>query len=235
MAIVRLPANLVAHCDAIADAFTNQARKVDSRTWTQMQSDASIHDYMAHKLKEGLAFWRSPGQAAWAWRATVSLRKGFIFTDGTSQTTSCTPYSTPQIGDRWWPCIFGDPTSNGLVPYYCPALAWQNGRPWFAHGSRLFEAWAPPFVFEAQAPPHPFAATTASQSATAPADDLYAAVHTTTVVIEEVPSSASSPRSSSSEMSWNCEDETPGSSSSSSTSSSRMSYTNRWTKLRRRR
>ena len=88
MAIVRLPANLVAHCDAIADAFTNQARKVDSRTWTQMQSDASIHDYMAHKLKEGLAFWRSPGQAAWAWHATGSPRKGFIFTDGTSQTTS---------------------------------------------------------------------------------------------------------------------------------------------------
>lgn len=60
-----------------------------------------------------------------------------VWADGThSQSTSLT---APLPGEQWWPCIILDvePTSAGLVPFYCPALAWQDARPWAVHISRV--------------------------------------------------------------------------------------------------
>ena len=36
----------------------------------------------------------------------------------------------------WWPIIVVDLIGD-FVAVYCPGLAWQNSRPWFAHRSRV--------------------------------------------------------------------------------------------------
>ena len=53
-----------------------------------------------------------------------------------SQTT---PLVQPECGEQFWPCICLNITPNvaGLLPFYCPALAWQNARPWWVHVSRV--------------------------------------------------------------------------------------------------
>ena len=41
-----------------------------------------------------------------------------------------------ELGE-WWPVIFAVSEGGVCHPAYCPGLAWQNARPWFAHTTRL--------------------------------------------------------------------------------------------------
>ena len=49
-----------------------------------------------------------------------------------------TELGTPTSGlDTWWPCIVIWEENTLELAFYCPALAWQNARPWGVHVSRL--------------------------------------------------------------------------------------------------
>ena len=42
------------------------------------------------------------------------------------------------VGSRWWLClVIAQPDGDDRWPFVCPALAWQNSRPWQVHPSRL--------------------------------------------------------------------------------------------------
>ena len=153
-----LPPSLAEHCNNRAEILTSDAKSADANTWSILPRSTDIWDYMDVKLQNGLGSWKSPGQAAWAWRASVDPPvKGYIYTDGASQSSSTTPYTSLEPFSLWWPAIFGIVGPDGLVPYYCPALAWANARPWFSHSSRAFavQGEVPLFIFAPLPPPPP--------------------------------------------------------------------------------
>ena len=130
-----------------AEEMCQQARMLDASAWCRLAPEADVYDYLKLKLNDGLSTWRKPGQAAWAFRTSTDIvRKGMIFTDGDMASTSQSRYDgTVTYGERWWPCIFTVPVgTTDIVPYYCPGLAWQNGRPWCANITRLLEFPPPP-------------------------------------------------------------------------------------------
>ena len=63
-----------------------------------------------------------------------------IWASGKSEAAQCTPLDLDEPG-CWWPCLVSlIPDHRGLLPFYCPALAWMKARPWFAHPSRVWSA-----------------------------------------------------------------------------------------------
>ncbi len=71
------------------------------------------------------------------------MRLGVIWCDGCSEKNQTSVRSSFGGGESWWPALFPvshvlQPHSDGLVPMYCPALAWQNARPWWANSDRLW-------------------------------------------------------------------------------------------------
>jgi hypothetical protein len=87
---------------------------------------------------------RSPGQAGWAMHAALmsgNLRLGVIWADGCSESSQTSLRQSNGVGESWWPALIPappGPPSIELVPMYCPALAWQNARPWWANPDRLW-------------------------------------------------------------------------------------------------
>ena len=164
-----LPPSLAEHCNNRAEILTSDAKSADANTWSILPRSTDIWDYMDVKLQNGLGSWKSPGQAAWAWRASVDPPvKGYIYTDGASQSSSTTPYTSLEPFSLWWPAIFGIVGPDGLVPYYCPALAWANARPWFSHSSRAFavQGEVPLFIFAPPPPPPEIEEAAESESST---------------------------------------------------------------------
>ena len=171
MAIVMVNQMPVAHSQShrrIAEEIGQQARMLDASAWCRLAPEADVYDYLKLKLNNGLSTWRSPGEAAWAFRTSTDIvRKGMIFTDGDMASTSQSRYDgTVTYGERWWPCIFTVPVgTTDIVPYYCPGLAWQNGRPWCANITRLLEFPPPPppvQIAAAMPTPEPTFTTTSS-------------------------------------------------------------------------
>ena len=67
-----------------------------------------------------------------------------VWADGKSEGSQSTDLALVggQAGETWWPCIVVRQTQYSglgfeLIPFYCPALAWQRSRPWFVHLSRV--------------------------------------------------------------------------------------------------
>ena len=60
-----------------------------------------------------------------------------VWADGSHEQSTALVASQPR--ERWLPCIVLNvaPDSAGTIPFYCPALAWQNARPRDVHVSRL--------------------------------------------------------------------------------------------------
>ena len=62
------------------------------------------------------------------------------------------PLSQDDGGSEWFPIIYVDPAARcsqlEKVPMYCPALAWQNARPWLAHVSRIRDVETPGVIIE---------------------------------------------------------------------------------------
>ena len=164
-----LPPSLAEHCNNRAEILTSDAKSADANAWSILPRSTDIWDYMDIRLQNGLGSWKSPGQAAWAWRASVDPPvKGYIYTDGASQSSSTTPYTSLEPFSLWWPAIFGIVGPDGLVPYYCPALAWANARPWFSHSSRAFavQGEVPLFIFAPPPPPPEIEEAAESESST---------------------------------------------------------------------
>ena len=96
------------------------------------------HVYLVAKLFRTLSIIKKPnsyGQAFWAAGPSRCI-PCFVCADGSpgQRTELGTPMSDPEI---WWPCIVILEGNAFLVPFYCPALAWQHARPWDVHVSRL--------------------------------------------------------------------------------------------------
>jgi hypothetical protein len=114
----------------------------DSSGWEECGGD--VYAYLLLKL-ERRVHGAKPGPAGWAMRAALAsgqLVLGVIWCDGCSEKNQTSVRSRFDGGEDWWPALFPvshvNPHSGGLVPMYCPALAWQNARPWWANSDRLW-------------------------------------------------------------------------------------------------
>ena len=91
---------------------------------------------------------RSPGQAGWQFATAVqvvgALVNAVIIASGRSSGDQETPLQPDEYGVMWWPCVVSLlPDERGLLPFYCPVLAYNRSRPWYAHSSRVFVTGAP--------------------------------------------------------------------------------------------
>ena len=60
----------------------------------------------------------------------------FVYCDGSL--AQLTELGAPTPGfETWWPCSVIWEENTFELAFYCPALAWQNARPWGVHVSRL--------------------------------------------------------------------------------------------------
>ena len=57
----------------IAEEMDQQARRLDASAWCRLAPEADVYDYLKLKLNDGLSTWRSPGEAAWAFRTSTDI------------------------------------------------------------------------------------------------------------------------------------------------------------------
>ena len=98
-----------------------------------------IFDYLMKKVSSVVMTVKKPGHNGWQFRGANGGQciACLVWANGTHEQS--TTLTTPHVGEQWWPCIVLNiaPTPDGKVPFYCPALAWQNARPWDVHISRV--------------------------------------------------------------------------------------------------
>ena len=114
----------------------------DFRVVDGVSASDLVFDYLKRKVVKNVHDMRKPGQAAWAFMLTPETRmvKGMIFSDGTPSGCSTEWSGTNGYGDKWWPIIYIEDSFyswEGKVPFYCPSLAEDKARPWYAAQSRL--------------------------------------------------------------------------------------------------
>jgi hypothetical protein len=102
------------------------------------ESGRDIYEYMKAKVFHVVNTAKRPGQAGWRFRMAKpsDCICCTVWGDGTHGQSSALGLDPYAYGERWWPCIVLDGETDKL-PFYCPALAWQNSRPWEVHVSRL--------------------------------------------------------------------------------------------------
>jgi hypothetical protein len=101
----------------------------------------NVYRYLFAKIMHVVNTKKKIGEVGWAFRQAEpsDYLCGLVWADGTPEQSA--PLVAPRAGERWWPCIFlkdaydlAKPTQR---PFYCPALAWQNARPWDVHVDRV--------------------------------------------------------------------------------------------------
>ena len=97
---------------------------------------SNVYAYLIAKVYRVVNTVRAPGQAGWSFRCARpdTCIPCLVWADGTPGQRE--PLSELRGGEQWWPCIV-IPGEGPLVPFYCPALAWANARPWMVHVSRI--------------------------------------------------------------------------------------------------
>ena len=99
----------------------------------------NAYAYMEKRLREKV-FGNKPGCCGYEWACALQSKqeifRAIVFTDGASEASQCSEFTTPSPGENWWPCIVI--LKDGLLLFYCPALAWQWAKPWYCHPSRVF-------------------------------------------------------------------------------------------------
>lgn len=113
-------------------------REIKLRDPKVMVEEMTVYNYLERKLWMILDGVKKPGQPGWAFKmakGTLELQRCVVWADGT-KSGQTTPLGTPSTHQcQWWPCIIMATTE--MVPFFCPALAWSNARPWDVHASRL--------------------------------------------------------------------------------------------------
>lgn len=139
--------------------FSQMIKMNDPTNW--QLTCGNPYDYIMHKLTVILRTKPKIGKWGWLFRtaAHVDFQHAAVWSDGTkgSQISPMGTHALPY--EQWWPCVvLPSAESLELVPFICPALAWQDARPWGAHVSRIriVDFFAP------QQPPPPPAAVFAS-------------------------------------------------------------------------
>ena len=121
--------------------WSERIRREDLAGWEECGGD--VYMFMIMKLQRRLAGGRL-GQAGWSMHAALmsdQIRHGVIWADGYSESSQTSLRQSNGVGETWWPALIQvapGPPSVALVPMYCPALAWQNARPWWANPDRLW-------------------------------------------------------------------------------------------------
>ncbi len=125
------------------ERWSQRIQLEDPTGWKACGGD--VYTYLLKKLEHRVEMTK-PGKAGWAMHAALAsgqLRQGVIWCDGCSEANQTSVRSSFGGGESWWPALFPvshvlQPHSDELVPMYCPALAWQNARPWWANSDRLW-------------------------------------------------------------------------------------------------
>ena len=116
---------------------------INDRDFIHNRQCTAVHDYITQKCYHIITTRRSIGQAGWAFynrrHDPDQCIPCLVWADGRSEVSQCTPLGQPRGDEQWWPCICLNitPDAHGLLPFYCPALAWGNSRPWWVHKSRV--------------------------------------------------------------------------------------------------
>ena len=112
---------------------------------------------MILKLAQLLRVGNKVGQPGWMFksRQVKAIHYGVLWGHGGKEQESPLPTDAAQIreaGSQWWPIIWVEPVCGNppidRLPVYCPGLAWQNARPWYAHPSRVQKVETPGVIIE---------------------------------------------------------------------------------------
>jgi len=96
------------------------------------------HVYLVTTFFQTLSTIRRPGLYGWRFLTAGPSRciQCFVYCDGSPRQLS--ELGTTASGfDTWWPCIVIWDGASSELPFYCPALGWQDARPWGVHVSRV--------------------------------------------------------------------------------------------------
>ena len=137
-----LDENCRAYCMHRMRHFAGMAQLEDPKTWELLRMNLGgpplIWEYIEYKLRRILAGTKRIGQSGWAWHETGVLCRGFACVAHCSDDSQRMPYLSGEMVE-WWPIIWLEAPHGGLIfPMMCPALAWQNARPWSIHISRVW-------------------------------------------------------------------------------------------------
>ena len=115
--------------------------------WMQ-RAHCNVYLYLIYKLSHVLSHTKRIGQAGWAFRGQPmsAIQCGCVWGQGGHEQEE--PLTSHDIAGQWWPLIFVVTPEGNLYPGYCPGLAWQNARPWYAHASRVRVVETPRVVIE---------------------------------------------------------------------------------------
>ena len=112
--------------------------RMDRETFKHCGAD--IYKYLITKVRAVVDTKNRIGHSGWAFRAArdSDFVRGTVWADGTHSQELPIRYPTNE-NERWWPCVWlREPVnSTELLPFYCPAFAWSNARPWTVHPTRV--------------------------------------------------------------------------------------------------
>lgn len=131
--------------DTIVEPWAKRVKAEDPSGWKKAGSE--LYSYLIGKAKENSAK-NGSGPAGWAFASAhpQCFVRAAIWSDGRSSIAQCQPYTGPNFGEQWWPCVVLDPAACATghvgctdicLPFMCPVLAIQGSRPWKAHPSRV--------------------------------------------------------------------------------------------------
>ena len=146
--IVEMEWRSLTHQEQFLANWQRRIRANGDGMWLDRRAQGDVHRYLIIRLSHRMSRYRHNGQAAWAFQGTPLhlIRCGCIFSQGGREQD--TPRMPNELGE-WWPIIFANVSGDGvLYPSYCPGLAWQQARPWFAHSSRMAIVPTPTPIFE---------------------------------------------------------------------------------------
>ena len=124
--------------------FQAHARTLDALRYQRLQSALGrppvIWEYIEYALRDVLMTTKSIGLAGRAWMSqTGTLCRGFICIKYCTDAGQQSPYIDDAEELEWWPVIWLETeASTEILPMFCPALSWQQSRPWSVHVSRAW-------------------------------------------------------------------------------------------------
>ena len=121
------------------DFLAGWARRIERHdpSW-EGRFNEDPHEYLVRNLFQTLSFIKKPNPYGWQFLTAGPSRciRCYVLCDGSPQQRL--PLGATTSGfDMWWPCIVLWQEGTSELAFYCPALAWQNARPWGVHVSRV--------------------------------------------------------------------------------------------------
>ena len=130
-------------------------------SWLHRGKD-DVYLYLILKLAHLMRSGNKIGPATWMFRdrQVNAIHYGCVWGHGGKEQEEPLPIKDTEIqmaGSQWWPIIWVEPRwshtncvdkRDWLLPVYCPGLAWQSARPWFAHPSRVQEVETPGVIID---------------------------------------------------------------------------------------